>query len=138
MANPPRSRKAASRIDDVVARRDSSLGPLWRHARELARLDDILAGLTDPDTARHVQVANRREDRLILLAPSAAWATRLRMQAPQLLEGLRRAGLDTIRHIDIRVAPLVRSSAPQKVRRPLSPAATEALDQMHHLVRRRR
>jgi hypothetical protein len=83
--------------------------------------------------ASHFQVATVRENRLILISPSASWATMLRMQAPQLIRSLQRAGQSEIEHIDIRVAPLIDQQAVKRKRRALSPAARQALDLMAHL-----
>lgn len=65
-----------------------------------------LRGCLDGELAAHVQVADLGADRLFLQADSAAWATRLRYLAPQLLHCLQQsAGLGPLRQIEIRVAP---------------------------------
>ena len=96
----------------------------------------MLAGCTDPDTANRFQVANVRQDRVVLVTPTAAWATRLRMQAPQMTRCLQGAGFGHLQHIDIRVAPLVRDPPERRKRRHLSPAAEQAMDQIRRLARR--
>jgi hypothetical protein len=78
-------------------------------------------------------VANIRQDRLILLAPAAVWATRLRMQAPQLLQTLHQAGFTELRGIETRVAPLVEQPTAVHAERPLSAAARQALALMARL-----
>lgn len=103
---PPAS---ARRLSDILsgqgAAGGASLGGLLRRASLLAQLDNALAGSLHPDLANHMRVANVRDGRLILLAPSAAWATRLRMQAAQLLEVLRRLGLADVDRVEVRVVP---------------------------------
>lgn len=107
------------------------------HARLLLQLQNLLAGSVDPSLANRFQVANLRQDRLILLAPSAAWSTRLRMETPRLLGTLHHAGHADIRAIEIRVAPLVEPPAPVRAEKPLSAAARQALDSMARLKARR-
>ena len=97
------------------------------------QIEQLLRGDLDPQLAAHFQVATVRENRLILISPSASWATMLRMQAPQLIRSLQRAGYSEIEHIDIRVAPLVEQRASSRKRRALSPAAQQALDLMAKL-----
>ena len=99
----------------------------------LQQTQQLLAGFVDPSLAAHFQVANIRQNRLILLAPSAAWATRLRMETPRLLGVLRQAGIPELRHIEVRVAPLVRHAAPTRADRPLTTAAEQALGSMARL-----
>lgn len=136
MTDPHRSRVAPAAIQDLLPGADHPLGALCRHAERLAQIEALLAGIAGPDTAARFQVANVRQDRLILVTPTAAWATRLRLSAPQMIEALQASGHAYLRHIDIRVAPLHRESGEHKRRRPLSPAARQALEQMRRLTRR--
>jgi hypothetical protein len=99
----------------------------------LLKVQQILSGSVDPSLADRFQVANVRQGRLILLAPSAAWATRLRMDTPRLLETLHRAGFPELSDIEIRVAPLVEQAATSRSRKPLSTAARQALRAMARL-----
>jgi len=100
------------------------------------QLETLLTGLLDPDLAAQFQVAAARKNRLILISPSASWATRLRMQAPRLISSLHAAGLQHIEYIDIRVAPLVTLSTGTRSKRPLSAAAKQALGHMARFGRR--
>jgi hypothetical protein len=99
------------------------------------QLEHLLAGFLDPALAAHFQVADYRGKRLLLIAPSAAWATSLRMQAPRLVADLQRAGITDLERIDVRVAPLVDLPAESRTRRSLSPAAKQAFEQMARLSR---
>lgn len=136
MHKPPDSPAGPTSVEDLISDSRHTLGALCRHANELARLDSLLAGCVDSDTASQFQVANLRGDRLVLLTPTAAWATRLRMQAPQMLLLLRRSGFTNLQHVDIRVAPLQRPIAENRSRRLLSPAAQQALAALRRLSRR--
>jgi len=133
MARFPQSGKKTQRVAEVLTDHSSFLGSLLRHASLLMQLEHLLAGFLDPELAAHFQVATIRENRLILISPSASWATLLRMQVPQIVKSLHRAGYPGIDIIDIRVAPLVDQPVEARNRKPLSPAAQQALDQMARL-----
>ena len=133
MARNPQSGKKTFRVSEVIRDHGSSLGTLLRRAGLLTQVEQSLAGFMDPELAAHFQVATIRENRLILISPSASWATLLRMQAAQLIKSLHRAGYTEIEHIDIRVAPLVEQRESPRKRRALSPAAQQALDLMAQL-----
>lgn len=133
MARFPQSGPDALRVTEVLSDRDTSLGGLMRHATLLMQLEYRLRTVVDPELAAHFQVAACRNNRLVLITPSASWATRLRMQATALLMSLHQAGYAEIKQIDIRVAPLVVQPAEQRKKKSLSPAARQALDLMGRL-----
>ena len=133
MARHPQSDRSAAQISEILSDQHSSLGAALARARVLLQLQKLLAGSVEPSLASQFQVANIRQNRLILLVPSAAWATRLRMAAGELLETLRQAGFAELRGIDIRVAPLMKKEAAQRDDRPLSAAARQALALMARL-----
>lgn len=60
------------------------LSEVYRHARVLAKLGDVLAGALDPQARRHFSGVSGDARRLVVFADSPAWATRLRYQAPDL------------------------------------------------------
>jgi hypothetical protein len=130
MTQNSRSGKKPRRVGEVLSNPGSRLGGLLQRAAYMMQLESLISGLLDPDLAVQFQVAAARKNRLILISPTAAWATRLRMQAPQLINSLQAAGITEIEHIDIRVAPLIRHAAESRSRRPLSSAAQQALDRM--------
>ena len=133
MTRNPQSGTKIFRISEVFTDHGSSLGILLQRANVLIRIEHLLAGFLEPGLAAHFQVGTIRENRLILISPSASWATTLRMQAAQLIKSLHRAGYTEIEHIDIRVAPLVEQRESTRKRRALSPAARQALDLMAQL-----
>lgn len=112
---------------------DSSLGGLLQRAQWLLQLQQLLRSVVDPALADRFQVANLRGGRLVLVTPTAAWATRLRMQASGLLATLHDAGIDKLRAVEVRVAPLAEQPVQQRRERRLSRAAVTALDQMARL-----
>ena len=92
-----------------------------RHLRTLLerlREDDTLTarvrGLLPPDLAAHLAGAQERDGRLVLLARSPVWASRLRYAAAGLSRGMgRRSGLGA--EVRVRVLPL---ALPPQGRRP--------------------
>jgi len=130
MARIPQSGKKVFRVSDVITDHGTSLGVLFQRANVLMRIEQLLSGFLDPEIAAHFQVATIRENRLILISPSANWATQLRMQAPQLIKRLRQAGFPEIEHIDIRVAPLAEQQTAPRKKRALTAAARQALEAM--------
>ncbi len=133
MTRLPQYGNSTQGITEILDNPGSGLNTLLERANHLMRLETLLTDLLDSDLAAHFQVAATRKNRLILISPSASWATRLRMQAPRLIRSLHEAGSRQIEHIDIRVAPLARQSRVSRSKKPLSSAAKQALDHMSHL-----
>jgi hypothetical protein len=141
MTRFPQSDNTAVSLSDLLADQGSDLGSLLRRADLLAQLQQLLAGSLDPALAARFQVANIRQSRLVLLAPSAAWATRLRMQAPQLLKALHGAGFPQVERVDVRIdvssglgaAPLAGRPTDKPRSKEMSPAARQAFDRMSRL-----
>lgn len=101
-----RKRKAAPRAATEIAGADTrGLGALLLRARRLERLDQALERALDPRHAPHVRVANVRDGALILATPVAPIATRLRMEAPRLLEALRGQLPAEVSRLEVRVTP---------------------------------
>ena len=68
------------------------MGKLLKRGSFLMQLQHLLSGFMDPALAANYQVATTRKNALVLVAPSASWATLLRMQVPNLLGSLHPAG----------------------------------------------
>jgi len=134
MVRSPESRNSSTLVDDIIADADTAFAALLRQARELTRLESILSGHCGPDLISHFQVAALSGDRLVLQTPTAAWATRLRMQAGNFLSFLQVSGYPQLRQIDIRVAPIFREPTGGHLRKPLSPEAKIALTHMAALT----
>ena len=120
-------------INRTLADGNTSLGRLLKHAKELSRLDAVIHSFLDPDLAQQCQVAAFRDKILIMLSPSAAWATRLRMQLPQLHRHLQSSGYPDIGQIEVRISPLTRRSPEIRRRKTLSPAAQITFEQFAQL-----
>ena len=133
MTRYPKSGKKLRRVSDVITDHGTSLGKVLKRGSLLMQLQHLLSGHLDPALAAHFQVATIRQSRLVLITPSASWATLLRMQAANLLDALHQAGYTEIKSITVRVAPLAEAQEETRKKRPLSPAARQALDFMSHL-----
>jgi hypothetical protein len=133
MARFSQSGKRTLRVADVITDHGSALGKLLQRGSFLMQLQHLLSGFMDPALAAHFQVAATKDHKLVLIAPSASWATLLRMQAPELLGSLHQAGYTEIESIDVRVAPLAEQPVKSRRKRPLSPAAKQALNAMSRL-----
>lgn len=84
---------------------EAAFGKLLRRARALERLNRRVSGLLGADLARHCQVANVRDRRLIFACDSAACATQLRLQTSKLLEQLHAVGLEEIEGVEVKMTP---------------------------------
>lgn len=145
MARFPQSDTAPVDITEVLSDRrqasPSRLSGILQHAAYLAQLQRLLENALEPALMSHFQVANARQNRLILLAASSAWATRLRMQSAEVLAALHRAGHAEFDQVDVRVDAGVHPvlgartapSAAERDSKPLSAAAEQALALMARL-----
>jgi hypothetical protein len=115
MVRSPENLHPGAHVDEVIANADAALAVLFQQANLLARAESLLAGHCGPELAAQFQVAAMRQDRLVLLSPTAAWATRLRMQAGHMLLFLQAVGYPHLRHLDIRDAQIAGQAPRQKV-----------------------
>ncbi len=106
MTDSRRRKGAPARaVTEIASGDDRGLAGLLARAQQLERLDRALAARLDERYVAHVRVANVRNGVLILATPVAPIATRLRMEAPSLLEALRHAYPGTLTSLEIRVTP---------------------------------
>ena len=105
----------------------SGFGKLLAHARVLNRLDQKLESILDPALSPHCQVAEFRDQCLILVCSNATFATRIKMISQQLLDTFREEGEFGIERMEIRIAPVNRPQPVVRKQRSLSSAAVQAL-----------
>ena len=134
MSESPHLRGISSRVGELIDNPGSNLGALYNHARVLAGLDSLISGFLGPDLATRFQVANLRQDRLILITPSASMATRLRLQASEILGLLHASGFRQVQNLDVQVAPLQKPQPETKIRRQSSSAAQQAAERIDQLT----
>jgi hypothetical protein len=106
-------------VSEVLNTQNPGLGKLLKQARQIQFIDGKLAGLLDPGMSANVQAAAVHDNCLILVTPSAALATRLRMDSDVLLQSLEAAGVKGISQLKIRTAPLSRIKKVERKRRKL-------------------
>jgi len=103
---------------------------LFAQARHLKQLSADVCSCVEPDMVAHTTVAAEHDHSLVLLADSAAWATRLRYQTPQLLRCLTQfPHLKHLQRIEVKVAPITTPiAAPTQHGHPLSHASAELIE----------
>ncbi|HEV7776776.1 MAG TPA: DUF721 domain-containing protein [Luteibacter sp.] len=107
----------------------SESGPfasLARRARELDILDRQLRQTLPPPLRDQVRFADLRDGRLVFLAPSPAWASRLRLMQTQILATARANGTPAS-SLTVKVAPLPPEEMIPERRKPLSATAASHL-----------
>ena len=128
MVNPLNKPSSIDRLlSDHGDADNKSFARILAHARVLNRLDKILESVLDSTLTPHCQVAEFRDQCLILLCSKAAFATRIRMISQQLLDSFREEGEFGIERIEIRIAPVNRPQPEVRQQRTLSSAAVQAL-----------
>lgn len=99
---------------------------LAEKASKLEALDRALRQTLPPPLRDQVRFANLRDDRLVFLASSPAWASRLRMQQAQILAAARAIGTQA-GSVIVKVAPLPPPDPQPEQSKPLSVAAAAHL-----------
>ncbi|EQD42109.1 hypothetical protein B2A_10485 [mine drainage metagenome] len=104
----------------------SSLGDLFTKAAALEKLDQQLRQRLLPTLAEQVRLGGVHGERIVFVASSAAWASRLRMEQAAILRLARTLGLSA-RTLTIKIAPLPAPPPEPTARLALSPAAARHL-----------
>jgi len=104
-----------------------ALGALADYARALDVLDRRLRRLLPDALARETRLADVRGGRVVFLASSPAWASRLRLHQAALVAEARVALGDVVERFAVKVAPLSSVPAETSGPKPLSAAAAKHL-----------
>lgn len=104
-----------------------ALDTLAARARVLDLLDGRLRHHLPETLARECRLADLRNGRLVFIATSSTWATRLRLHQVSLLAEARAVTGGTIEHLAVKVAPLPPATAEPAKAKPLSTAAAKHL-----------
>ncbi len=126
--NRKTSRKTALPVGEILNSSSKTLGKLISHARHLQYLNQQITALLDSGIRDLVQVAAIHEQCLVLVTPSAALATRLRMDSNSLLRSLSAAGVKGFSKLKIRTAPLPHNHIIPKRKRQLPEIARQSLE----------
>ena len=103
----------------------SEFGPvasLAKRARELDTLDRQLRATLPQPLRDNVRFADLRDGRIVFLAPSSAWASRVRLYQTQILEAARAIGAKAS-SVAVKVAPLPVEEVIPDRHKPLSASA---------------
>lgn len=73
-------------VRDALNAPDSELSRLTASVNKIQSFDRLLDSALDGTLRTHLRVANVRDDQLVLIADSPAWATRARLALPRILE----------------------------------------------------
>ena len=84
------ARRSPLRINKLLARMDPSIRRVLETSEVLRQLQAVLERLLPANLASHCRLANYKDNVLFLYTTSSAWATRIRLEAPQLREYLSR------------------------------------------------
>lgn len=104
-----------------------SLDTIAARARALDRLDGKLRRLLPETLARECHLADLRNGRLVFIATSSTWATRLRLHQDKLLTEARAATGSTVELFAVKVAPLPPVPPEPAMAKPLSTTAANHL-----------
>lgn len=104
-----------------------ALGTLAKRARALDQLDEKLRHYLPDALACECRLADLRNGRLVYLATSPAWATRLRMHQATLLAEARVASGNDVELLVVKVAALPTVPPEPDRAKPLSTAAAKHL-----------
>jgi hypothetical protein len=123
-ANPAISRRIGNGPKSIVD--CGSFATLARKAGALEALDRALRQTLPSPLREQVRFANLRNDRLVFLASSPAWASRLRLMQTQILATAHAIGT-CASSVTVKVAPQPPTAIEQDQPKPLSPAAAAHL-----------
>jgi hypothetical protein len=90
-------------LKDLLAGND--LSQLVDRAREAGELASQVRGLLPDELSAHVTGAVLHEETVVILADSAAWASRIRFQAPGLVAQLAPRFDGAVAHVRVKVRP---------------------------------
>lgn len=108
----------SSPVAKILSRRNSALSALLEQAQYLQQLTQALRDSLDTQLAAHVTVANLREQTAVITTDTPAWLTRLRYQAPVILDLLRTLpGLQKLQKVQFKIQPDSLSPPPPPPRR---------------------
>lgn len=121
------NRRKPRSVRSVMDSRSGDLGKLVSTARAIAGIEHHLAGLLDRGMAELVRVAAVRDSCLVLVTPSAALASRLRMDRQSIINSLNASANLRLESLSVKTAPIPRAPSRPRKRRQLSPGTREAL-----------
>lgn len=127
MQTPKRPRSSLPHGGPVDVRNSNAFVNLAKKARERSDLDQRLRQTLPAALREQIRLADIRHGCLVFLAPSSAWASRLRLSQAQLLAKARAMGI-TASSVVVKVVPPPPPGIPEPPwQSPLSPATAKHL-----------
>lgn len=100
----------------LLAGSPDGLQTVLNHSQRLEAFNRILRGCIPAPLNQHCQVANLRDNILVLHADSSAWALKLRYGSRALLQQLRQRGIPGLDTIEVKVRPNLAPYRSEKIR----------------------
>lgn len=116
-------------ICELVNDKNFPIVELFNKANRIQQIDTKLKGFLDPCLKNHFELANIKNDSVVLLVTSSNWATRLRYNIPTILDVLNnQLNFTDIKTVRIKVKTLIPENS-QKIKNSisLSKASSELL-----------
>ncbi len=94
------------KLKTLLSDQSNELNSLVRHAQFLARSNRILQNILSTPLKKHVSIGNISDQTLIITLDSAAWATKIKLQLPDIFEKFKKtSGLHQLKHTRIKIDP---------------------------------
>jgi hypothetical protein len=127
MSGNTRSR-GGRKVSEILNSDRSGLGKILSQARRIDKLDKKLASILDSDLKDQIRVAALKENLVVLMTPSAAVATRVRMDRDAILRAFQAAGAKGVTQLQVRVAPMPETRTTSRQRRKLPDVGRKSLE----------
>lgn len=98
--------KKPKSVKQILNSQNSGLQELLQHTQQLSALNKHLSHLLPLPLSLHCTAAGVEQQTLILMVDSPAWATRLRLQSPNLIKALQDF---QIKSVAVKIQPLQRT-----------------------------
>ncbi len=121
-------------LDAITPEADARLAGLLLQARQYQQLNRRLHDFVGPSLAPWCRIACLRAGELVILTPTPAWASRLRLMSNEILSRFRKTGHSDIRSLRVRIAPLQGAETASPRRRELTPSAKLSLKRFAEAV----
>lgn len=101
--------KSSTPLYKLLKAKKGDVAELVTHARQLGHLSSIVQAMLEPSLANHCQLAHFDGSRMVLIADTPAWASRLRFSINTLLAQLKQYSnkFHALSQIEVQVKPLL-------------------------------
>ena len=101
-------------LASILSGQSSHLQRLVEATNQLKRLNQLFNAIVKPPLSEHCEIANIRNNQLVIFIDSPVWGTRLRYQQASLLEALHQeSAFADIQGLEIKVRPRLSGIARQ-------------------------